>query len=49
MQTFLRNRDRRGYGALVLFLIVYVAALAVVFAPEGSLSGLAGPDSMSDG
>lgn len=49
MQNLLRNRNRQGYGALVLFLIVYLAALGLIFAPEGSLSGAAAPEATSEG
>jgi hypothetical protein len=39
MQNPIRNRGRQGYGALMLFLIVYVAALGLIFAPKGLLTG----------
>ena len=40
MENLLRSRGRQGYGALALFLIVYLAALGLVIAPKGVLSGL---------
>lgn len=39
MDNLIRSRKRQGYGALVLFLIVYVAALGLVFAPKSLLTG----------
>ena len=39
MQNLIRNRGRQGYVALALFLIVYLAALGLVLAPKGVLSG----------
>ena len=38
MHHLLRSKGPRGYGALMLFLVVYLAALALILAPEGSLS-----------
>lgn len=46
MSNLFRNRNRQGYAALALFGIVYVAALLLIFAPEGSLSGGVAPDSI---
>jgi hypothetical protein len=33
-----RPTSRASYGALILFALVYVGALAITFAPKGSLS-----------
>ena len=33
-----RPASRASYGALALFAVVYIGALAIVFAPKGSLS-----------
>lgn len=37
-------RPPRSYGPFLLFALVYLAALAVIFAPEGSLSSPAATD-----
>ncbi len=39
MDNLIRSRKRQGYGALMVFLIVYVAALGLVFAPKSLLTG----------
>ncbi|MEN9409749.1 MAG: hypothetical protein RL216_1723 [Pseudomonadota bacterium] len=39
MDNLTRSRKRQGYGALMLFLIVYVAALGLIFAPKSLLTG----------
>lgn len=38
------SRSSRAYGPFMLFALVYLAALALIFAPEGSLSSPAGTD-----
>ena len=39
MDNLIRSRKKQGYGALAVFLIVYVAALSLVFAPKSLLTG----------
>lgn len=39
MENLIRSRKRQGYGALALFLIVYLAALGLVIAPKSFLTG----------
>jgi len=39
MDNLIRGRKRQGYGALMVFLIVYVAALGLIFAPKSLLTG----------
>jgi hypothetical protein len=38
MQHLLRTKGPRSYGALMLFLLVYLAALGLILAPKGSLT-----------
>jgi hypothetical protein len=38
------SKSSRSLGALLLFGLVYLAALGLVFAPEGSLSSRAATD-----
>lgn len=33
-----RPASRASYGALILFAVVYIGALAIIFAPKGSFS-----------
>lgn len=33
-----RPASRASYGALILFAVVYIGALAITFAPKGSFS-----------
>lgn len=39
MSNLFRSPGRQGYAALALFLIVYVAAMGLVLAPDALLSG----------
>lgn len=41
---FSAPRPARAYGPVLLFGLVYLAALAIIFAPEGSLSRPAATD-----
>lgn|GEM_PF-4977396 len=45
MQHLLRSKGPRGYGALMLFLIVYLGAVGLILAPKGSLTS---PAALSD-
>ena len=38
MNHLLRSKGPRSYGALMLFLIVYLGAVGVILAPKGSLT-----------
>lgn len=38
MQNLIRSPGRKGYGALALFAVVYLAALGLVLAPEAFLT-----------
>lgn len=38
------SKPPRALGPVLVFGLVYLAALAVIFAPEGSLSSRAGSD-----
>ncbi|ESW59562.1 MAG: hypothetical protein Q27BPR15_16855 [Rhodobacter sp. CACIA14H1] len=48
MQNLIRNRGRQGYAALALFLIVYLAALALVIAPKDLLTGTVAESAAQD-
>lgn len=38
MHHLLRSKGPRSYGALMLFLIVYLGAIGLILAPKGSLT-----------
>lgn len=48
MENLIRSRKRQGYGALMLFLIVYLAALGLVLAPKSFLTSL-GAEATAEG
>lgn len=44
-RVILSSPRRPAYGALVLFLAVYIGALAIIFAPQGSFQSKPGAGS----